>query len=293
MSRNLADRLHSADTTVIRLLRACGTPEDILRDGSDCDRFFALAAALSKAEGHPVAERLQREAQEATGLSAALCPHTAPSFWQAWTDRHWYRKEHPAIPALAAPCPHCSPVLPLTLRAADAASVPDPLTPPRSITDLAAYAAYLTACLSAAGGYARLSLPPACGFARPDPYHAALSLRAHAAGIATAHDRALLLAQSLRILGETAKQRKTTLLLLGGTPETVQALCAYLAACDRLPAMVWLPDDPADAAHVSGLYAEVRTGYTVTADTSPSDIARIRAAYARVAPIGCVVELSI
>jgi hypothetical protein len=50
--------------------------------------------------------------------------------------------------------------------------------------------------------------------------------------------------------------------------------------------MVWLPDDPAQAETVSGLYSEVGTGYTVAKGSSPEVTESRKAAYAKAAPIG-------
>jgi hypothetical protein len=50
--------------------------------------------------------------------------------------------------------------------------------------------------------------------------------------------------------------------------------------------MVWLPDDPAHAEAVSGLYSEVGTGYTVEKGPSPEVTESRKAAYAKAAPIG-------
>jgi hypothetical protein len=50
--------------------------------------------------------------------------------------------------------------------------------------------------------------------------------------------------------------------------------------------MVWLPDDPAHAEAVSGLYSEVGTGYTVEKGSSPEVTESQKAAYAKAAPIG-------
>ncbi len=292
MYRNLADRLSLAAPAATRLLRACGTPEDILRDGSDYDRFAALAAAMSLCAGHELAASLERVAQETTGLTCSLSAHTAPVFWRAWMDVHWYGKTFvpPEVTdALELP----EPVEPTVRHLSETTPIPDPLVLPfdEYILDLAAYTRYLTADLPSRGGFAHLSLPFDADFRRPDPFHAALALRSATQGVAGDVARDILLAQALRILGEAILGRDTTLLLTGGKPETVLALLDYLRGCRRLPQTVWLPADPADAAHVCGLYAEVRTGYTVTPADFPAAAATKRAAYAAVAPIGCAVEL--
>ncbi len=295
MPRHLAEHLSLDRDPARRFLRAAGTPEDILMRGSDYDRFLALAAALPLAPGHTLAASLEREAQAATGLTLPLCPHTAPAFWEAWGDIHWYQRKLQPTRAPAAPCPLCAPAEPTVSVASAMTRLPDPGSLPatESLPDLAALTRCLSDRLPTCGGAAVLTLPSAADFCPPDPYHAVLALRAVSAGNATDKERACLLAQALRILGEVARARQTTLLLVGGSPEFTLELFAYLAACDRLPATVWLPDDPADVARVSGLYPQVRTGYVRYAEDPPAAIARKRETYAAHAPLGCGIELHV
>ncbi len=292
MHRHPADLFDLHDPPLLRLLRACGTPEAILCDASDYDRFLALAQAMSLCEGHPLRELLQGILQDATGLSAPLCPHTAPAYWEAWLEKHWYGREvTAAVPDI---CPHCRPACPTVLPLAAVTVLPDPMTVAQSLpqtADLAAFASTLTAS-TAADGYAALHLSTDYAFFRPDPHHAALALQAAVSGRASVADRHLLTTQAIRILGEQMSQRGGTLLLCGGAPDEVVSLLAYLAAARRLPETVYLPDAPADVAPVSGLYPAVRTGYRLAETDSPAVAAERRATYAAIAPIGRAVILT-
>ena len=89
MYRNPADLLSLNKEPAVRLLRACGTDEDVIRNGSDYDRFSAFAAAMPLCKGHILATALQDALQVATDLFVPLCPHTASVFWRRWTDLHW------------------------------------------------------------------------------------------------------------------------------------------------------------------------------------------------------------
>ena len=65
----------------------------------------------------------------------------------------------------------------------------------------------------------------------------------------------------------------------------------YLNASKALPAMAWIPDNPAHAEALSGLYAGVGTGYIVTDRDAPDAVSadtagKTRGEYAKVAPIG-------
>ncbi len=264
---------------VTRLLRAAGTDERILQNGSDYDRFSALAAAMPLCRGNTLANTLQTALQEATGLTKPLCLHTAPVYWKRWTDKYWYGKTRLSDEA-DIPC-DCTPHLPVRLLFADVTRLPAPEMFPQG--DLAAATARLQALLPI-GGYALFCLPADYTFRRPDPYHAAQALR-RAADRHQA-DRDLLIGQALRILGETARARAVTLILTGGTPDAVTSLLSYLFACGRLPHMAWLPYDPAEVSGVSGLYAEVATGYVLPKNTPPAEAEQKQTAYAAVAPIG-------
>jgi hypothetical protein len=178
------------------------------------------------------------------------------------------------------------------IRGEDCARLPDPIA--IQAPDLTAWSTALEAALPTDGSPALFALPEGYTFTRPNPYHAGLAVGKTASGEAlTAKERDLLIAQALRVWGLAlirADQAQTphapTLLLCGGDPTAVTALAAYLAASKALPRMVWLPDDPAQAGTVSGLYPEVGTGYTV-AKGEPLEVTESRkAAYAKAAPIG-------
>ncbi len=292
MFRNPAHLLALDRPPATRLLRACGVEESILRDGSDYDRFAALAAAMPLCAGNALAAALEKSLQDATGLTIPLTMQSAPDFWRIWTEIFWYKREI-TIPTSAHIAP--SPAAPVRLSPAEVTRLPDPRSLPcdERIPDLSAFAQCLEDVLPSSGGYALMTLPPAYEFRRPDPYHANLALRAVAEGKAFDTDREILLAQALRELGERACRRNVILALAGGKPETILAILAYLAESDRLPRMVWLPDNPADAAHACGLYPQVETGYRILPGESDADVCRKRATYAAVAPIGRALELTL
>ncbi len=294
MSRNITDQLFLDRARVACLLRACGTSENILRSGSDYDWFSALAEAMPLCVGHGYAAFLERMAQDSTGLHIPLCPHSAPRFWRTWSDHHWRGKKQFGSYEPISPCPYCTPVEPNRLSVAVVARLPDPLTLPASenLPDLSAFERRLSDALPARMGSALLTLPDRVDFVRPDPYHASLALQAVSAHAAGEGERAMLLAQSLRILGEKACERGSALFLVGGRTETVLGMLDYLQGVARLPTTVWFPDQPSDAARVCGRYIGVGTGYIRSATDSPADVARKRDAYARMSPIGRAVELA-
>ncbi len=281
MPRNPADLLGiSRDLPVIRLLRACGTDEALLNQGSDYDRFMAFAAAVPLCAGHALAAALVTALQSATGLAVPLCPHTADLYWQAWIQQEWYGREASPVTGPET-CPDCDTAVPLTLFSDALVRLPDPLGEGQMGGDLSAWTTCLMETVSSSPKPLLLFLPPDYSFARPDPYHAAVSFAAARRGQADVSARDLLFSQALRVIGEAAKEGGKTLLLVGGDPDALREGIDYLSSCNRLPDMVWFPEDPADAGQLSGLYPQVRTGYTADgADLSAP------AAYAAAAPAG-------
>ena len=264
---------------VARLLRACGVEEKRIRSGSDYDRFVAFATCMPLCAGHTLATSMERDLQNATGLTAPLCSHTASTFWRRWLELHWCEQEETVSdPPLCTACEPCEPQI---LTDADVVRTPAPeqvATTCRPVS-LVTFANRLQDALPTVG-YAAIRLPADYAFVRPNPYHATQALQGAAEG--RPFDHAMLLTQALRVCGGIAAARGITLILVGGVPETILPLLAYLAGCGNLPHTVWMPDDPVHAAHVSGLYTTVDTGYVV----SPNTREDVRDAYASVAPIG-------
>ena len=270
------------DSALIRLLRACGAEEAcVTGDASDYDRFLALAAALPLCEGHPLRDSVNATLATATGLSAPLCPHTARAHWDAWVEKHWYGRE--GLPELFPHrCPLCTSALPQVLGGGEVLRLPEP----REVRagDLSAWSHALVAALPEDGRYVRLDIPSDYAFVRPDPYHAGQAVGRIAQGDAlTRVERDLLLAQALRVWGLAGVGG--SLLLCGGRACEMVALLHYLHTVKALPPLVWIPDDPADAGAVSGLYSHVGTGY-VRRDGKEG------VAYAAVAPMGRAVVLA-
>ena len=288
MHRNPAHLLSLDREPAARLLRACGIDERLLRGGSDYDRFTAFAGAMLLCQGHDLATDLQKTLQKETALQVPLCPHTAPAFWKRWVEKHWC-DEISVIETLdSTPCALCTPVAPKTLTDSEVTFVSCLPDVGETFKDLVAFSNRLQAALPT-DGYAAIRLPVDYVFRRPDPYHAMEALRELSAG--TDGDRDLLITQALRVIGGAAFARGVTVLLVGGTAEAVLPLLAYLTECGRLPCAVWMPEDPAHAAPVSGLYPTVGTGYVLSADLSPEAEQSVSAAYAAVAPIGCATVL--
>ncbi len=275
MCRNLAQMLSLDNEPATRLLRACGVDERIIRGGSDYDRFAAFAAVIPLCDGHILANRMQADLRSATGLTVPLCTHTAPMFWRRWVDMYWYGKQ--AFVPDVVPCTACTPLSAMRLTASDVIALPDPVDTAKASADLATFTHLLQKALPVKG-YATFRLPADYGFRRPDPYHVAEALRIS--------DRDLLLTQALRVWGEAACSHDVILLLMGGAPDVVLDVLAYLFDHDRLPHLTWLPDDPAHAAWISGIYPTVGTGYVLPAESLPSEEREARFAYAAVAPIG-------
>ena len=227
----------------------------------------------------------------ATGLFAPLCPHTARAYWDAWVEAHWYGNGEQDT-MCPMPCPLCTPSEPTFLRGADLIRLPHPTTV--RVPDLAAWSEALEAALPTDGTPALLTLPEGYAFTRPNPYHAGLAVgKAHRGETLTPAEKNLLLTQALRVWGLALVRRADPprLILRGGDPAAVTALCAYLAASSALAPMTWIPDDPAHAEALWGLYDGVGTGYALPHGTASEEAASIRAAYAAVAPIGRAVIL--
>jgi hypothetical protein len=113
-------------------------------------------------------------------------------------------------------------------------------------------------------------------------------------------ERDLLVTQALRVWGlalrkkpegKNSRDKIPPVILEGGTPEALVPLLMYLQLSDALPYTIWIPHDPTCAEAVSGLYATVKTGYTVSMTDLPEDVEDRRRAYAAVAPIGAAVIL--
>ncbi len=286
--RNPADLLGlGRDPALARLLRACGTDEACITGGaSDYDKFLALAAALPLCEGHPLRDSLNATLTAATGLTAPLCPHTAHPHWDAWVETYLYggKVTDATIPSA---CPYCTPPVPTVWRENDLTRLPVPTEV--KAPDLSAWSAALESALPADDVPALFSLPEDYAFTRPNPYHANLAVgRGDAGNELTHHERDLLVTQALRVWGQAMLKKSWNgmLILRGGEPEAVTALLAYLDTSRALPTLVWIPDDPADAEVVSGLYASVATGVDLSRCSSSEDRERKISAYAAVAPIG-------
>lgn len=285
--RNPADLLRiGSDPALCRLLRACGVEEACITGGaSDYDKFLALAAALPLCEGHPLRDEVNAALTRATGLTAPLCPHTARAHWDTWVEMNHYGRQTTDT-SLPAVCPHCTPAAPCVIPAANCTRLPDPVA--IQAPDLTVWSQALVTALPADGVPALVTLSADYTFTRPNPYHANLAVGKIARGEAlTAKERDLLITQALRVWGLAWAGKDTSRLLLqGGTPEGVTALLAYLDASKALCPMVWIPEDPAQAEAVSGLYPEVGTGYTVEKGASPEVTESRRITYAKAAPIG-------
>lgn len=279
------------DPAITRLLRACGADEACIAGiASDYDQFLALAAALPLCEGHPLRDEINAKLAAATGLTVPLCPHTAQVHWNAWVETRLYGREVAAQRPL--PCPLCAPVVPTLLRGADLTPLPHPAAVKEP--DLNGWSALLEKSLPVNGTPALLTLPEDYAFVRPNPYHAGLAVgKVYREEDLTLTERDLLLTQALRVWGLALARRAdaSQLILRGGDPVAVTALCAYLAAAKALPALIWIPDEPARAEALWGLYAQVGTGYALPHGIASEEAASIRAVYAAVAPIGRAVVL--
>ena len=282
--RNPADLLGlGRDLALARLLRACGAEEACIGGGaSDCDQFLALAAALPLCGGHSLRDRVNAALSAATGLSVPLCPHTARLYWDTWIEIHWYggatSLSATSLSALPSACTECVCPSPRVLQREELTALPDP-TAIGGESPEAWSRALEAALLEAEAGQRTVvfTLPDGYHFLRPDPYHAGLVVgKAFRGEVLTDGERDLLFAQALRVWGLCTPSRP--ILLRGGDPSAVTALLAYLEASKALPSLVWIPDDPADAGAVSGLYSRVGTGYWQGEENEK--------AYAAVAPIG-------
>ena len=279
------------DPDLIRLLRACGADDACVTGrASDYDRYLALAEALPLCEGHPLRESVNHALREATGLDLPLCPHTARALWDAWNDRHWFGRE-PAPCTLHPSCPHCAPVRLTCMGVEGISPLPDPLSVVGD--DLATWTQALESALTVSGAYPVCTIPSDYSFIRPNPYHAGEALRKRADGELSPGERDLLWTQALRVWGMAALKGNWcgTLLLGSGSAGAVTELLHYLQSAKALPRMAWIPDDPADAGAVSGLYACVGTGIDLSRCQSAEEREARIAAYASAAPIGRAVVI--
>ncbi len=277
------------DVALIRLLRACGIQESLLKGASDYDGFLALAEAMPLCEGHPLRDKVNRILQEAVGAEVCLCPHTARAIWGSWTDIHWYGRTAVAFSAEAI-CPHCEPVKLLELKEESIIHLPDPLAV--SARNMGEWGRVLEAALS--GEYALFSLSDSYEFVRPDPYHANLAITRMAEGDTLSEGEGnLLITQAMRIWGQWILRNgwPGTLLLRGGRPSAVEALLSYLQGAKALSRLRWIPRDPTEAGVISGLYADVGTGVSVPLSCAEEEQREIFSAYATVAPIGRAVVM--
>lgn len=288
--RNPADLLGlGRDPALCRLLRACGADEACITGGaSDYDKFLALAAAMPLCEGHPLREAVNRGLWDATGLTVPLCPHTAHSHWEAWVEIYLYGGE--VMSSAIPPCPYCTPQVPAVLHEKDLITLPHPVAV--KAPDLSTWSAMLEAALPTGEAPVLLALSEDYAFIRPNPYHVNLAVGKAETGAELTHqERDLLMTQALRVWGQLGWGH---ILLCGGRPEEVNSLLVYLNASKTLPALTWIPDNPADAGAVSGLYACVGTGFRCKGESGESEESGEGAAkdYASVAPVGRAVILS-
>ncbi len=292
--RNPADLLGlDRDPHLHRLLRACGVEEARITGGaSDYDKFLALAEAMPLCEGHSLQAKINETLQTETGLTASLCPHTARHFWEAWVEVQWYGRKQ-TFRDLPAVCPHCAFCEPTVVGDDDLTELPDPLAVYEA--ELSAWSHSLEEVFfSVTGKIVTFRLPEDYSFVRPNPYHAGEVIRKlFGREVPTFRERDLLLTQALRVWGQASLQIRWggEFLLRGGHPEAVAALLAYLDASRALPPLIWIPDDPADAGAVSGLYVRVGTGVELFPCDSAEERERRISAYATVAPIGRAVVM--
>ncbi len=253
---------------------------------SDYDAFLSLAAAMPLYEGHPLVDEVNHRLCAETGIMAPLCPHTARAHWDAWVGRHWYRAARDGVPSLPQRCPHCSAGTPAWLGRAEIAVLSEPCTLAEPADDLAAWSERLRSSIPTDGRQPLVELPPSYRFARPDPYHAGLAVRAMAEHRGSEAERHLLDTQAFRVLGGALREMGRRLVVCGGRAEEVLALIRYLADVRCLPRLVWLCDDPKAVADVSGVDARVETGLRIPAGADEATVRRMLDVYATVAPIG-------
>lgn len=283
------------DAPLARILRACGIDEVCITGGaSDCDKFFALAQALTMCDGHALRPSICQTLADATGLPLPLCPHTARAHWMNWIRRQANENTAPTS-TVPASCPVCRESRMTKLPSDRLFNLSDPVA---MIASSDTYETWSNAWKNAIQGapihqVLAVSISDAYTYLRPDPYHVALAVKAVAARKTTdtndkpADAAALIWTQALRLAGEVACADGRTLLLHGGTSTAVASLLAYLYTEERLPDLVWIPTDPTAVAAVSGLYSTVRTGMRDACAADPTTLA----AYAAIAPLGRAVCL--
>jgi hypothetical protein len=180
-------------------------------------------------------------------------------------------------------------VYPRILAAEEIVRLPDPASVPCG--DPQEWSHVLETALT--GEYALFSLPETYRFIRPNPYHAGIAIAKAAVGESlTENEENLLMTQAMRVWGLWMAQGKWdgTLLLRGGRTADVTALLTYLDRSKGLSRIVWIPDSPAEAGEVSGLYPDVGTGVDLSACRTEEE-QMLLGTYAEVAPIGRAVAI--
>ena len=288
------------DPELCSLLRAAGMPDVCLPHeadpcipplASDFDCFLALATALPACAGHPRAETIHASLASATGVARPLCPHTAKDHWQGYVRLHWYGESLPEdemrVTDTLSPCPLCAPAEPIRLSARDVCRLPDEITVLPTAQDLPTWTAALAESVPPVGKFCLLTVPEGYTFVRPDLYHVGMAL-SRRPETRNAEEKALLFGQAARVLGELLAARGDTLLLRATAPAaaSILPLLTYLRDIGRLPDTVYLSEDPADAAFLSGRMSRVRTGLCSPARATAASIQAAITCYARLAPIG-------
>ena len=288
------------DPELCALLRAAGMPDACLPHeadphtpplASDFDCFLALATALPACAGHPRAETIHASLASATGVARPLCPHTAKDHWQGYVRLHWYGESLPEdemrVTDTLSPCPLCAPAEPIRLSARDVCRLPDEITVLPTAQDLPTWTAALAESVPPVGKFCLLTVPEGYTFVRPDLYHVGMAL-SRRPETRNAEEKALLFGQAARVLGELLAARGDTLLLRATAPAaaSILPLLTYLRDIGRLPDTVYLSEDPADAAFLSGRMSRVRTGLCFFVYATAASIQAAITCYARLAPIG-------
>lgn len=224
------------------LMRACGVAECVLTDGSDYDRFEAYAACMPLCAGHAVLQSDAQLIRDLLGTDLPICPESAPALWHAAAYTLCGQGEVPGAPnpceiTFTAPAQEriCAVHLQETFFATPTTALMMRLIDP----------AVQAICI-------KVQIE---SFVKPNPY-TARRLCEMAREDLTAHERDLLSAQTLRVLGKLCAERGSVLFVESdfAATDAWRALLGYLQQSGCISSVVLTVRDAA-ALHAAAALA--------------------------------------
>ena len=200
------------------LLRACGVAESVLTDGSDFDKLDAYAACMPLCKGHPILQEDANLIERLLGVNIPICPETAPALWHAAAHKLSGMGEEPRVP-VACEIAFVSPTEGRARSVDVGCTVYAMPTPELLMRLIDPEVQAICVCVQIEQ------------FVKPNPY-AAKQLIQKPSVERTAHERDLLSAQTLRVLGKLCAERddgSSPVLYVESDFAATEAWCALLA----------------------------------------------------------------